>query len=76
MVRARVPAHAAPAQDVYAEDAPGQASGTVVNAADAPQGGSELLAVVQISSLDSASVLRLGAPEGPRLELLPLPSAA
>jgi folate-binding protein YgfZ len=76
MVRARVAAHAAAAQDVYAEDAPGQASGTVVNAADAPEGGSELLAIVQLSSLESGSALRLGAPAGPRLELLPLPAAA
>lgn len=76
MVRARVAAPAAPAADVFAEDSPGQASGTVVNAAPLPEGGSELLAVVQISSLESASALRLGAPDGPRLELLPLPSAA
>ena len=76
MVRARVSAAPAPAMDVFAEDAPGQASGTVVNAAPAPEGSHELLAVVQISSLDAASSLRLGAPDGPRLELLPLPSAA
>lgn len=76
MVRACVAATAVPSQDVYAEDAPGQASGTVVNAAQAPEGGSELLAVVQISSLESASALRLGAADGPRLELLPLPPAA
>jgi folate-binding protein YgfZ len=76
MVRARVAAAAAPAMDVHAEDAPAQASGTVVNAAGLPEGGSELLAVVQISSLESASALRLAAPDGPRLELLPLPSAA
>lgn len=75
MVRARVSAAAAPAMDVFAEDAPGQASGTVVNAAPAPEGGHELLAVVQIGSLESASVLRLGAPDGPQLELLPLPAA-
>jgi folate-binding protein YgfZ len=76
MVRARVTALAAPAQDLFAEDAPAQPSGTVVNAAASPTGGSELLAVVQISSLESASALHLGAPDGPRLELLPLPYAA
>jgi folate-binding protein YgfZ len=76
MVRARVAAPAAPAQDVFAEDAPAQASGSVVNAASSTQGGSELLAVVQISSLDAGSALRLGAADGPRLELLPLPAAA
>lgn len=76
MVRARVAAAAAPAQDVHAEDAPGQPSGSVVNAARLPEGGSELLAVVQISSLESGSALRLGGPDGPRLDLLPLLSAA
>src|SRR5512134_2375969 len=72
MVRARVAAAAAPAADVFAEDMPGQASGSVVSAAPLPEGGSELLAVVQISSLESGSALRLGTPDGQRLELLPL----
>jgi len=76
MVRARVVEPAAPGNDLYAADLPGQASGTVVNAAAAPEGGAELLAVVQISSLESASTIRLGAADGPQLELLPLPSAA
>jgi folate-binding protein YgfZ len=76
MVRARVATVAAPGGELYAEDLPGQASGTVVNAAPAPEGGSELLAVVQISSLEDAAAIRLGAADGPRLELLPLPFAA
>jgi tRNA-modifying protein YgfZ len=76
MVRAHVAAPAAPAQDVFAEDMRGQASGSVVNVAPVPAGGSELLAVVQISSLESGSALRLGAPDGPPLELLPLPFEA
>jgi hypothetical protein len=76
MVRARVAAAATPGNDLYAADLPGQASGTVVNAAPAPEGGTELLAVVQISSLESASPIRLGAGGGPQLELLPLPYAA
>lgn len=76
MVRARVAAAATPGNDLYATDLPGQASGTVVNAAPAPEGGSELLAVVQISSLESASPIRLGAADGPQLELLPLPTTA
>jgi len=76
MVRARVAAAAAPGNDLYADDLPGQASGTVVNAAPAPEGGSELLAVVQISSLESASPIHLGTVDGPQLELLPLPFAA
>jgi len=76
MIRARVAAPAVPAADVFAEDLPGQASGAVANAAPVPEGGCELLAVVQISSLESGSALRLGAPDGPRLELLPLPYEA
>ena len=76
MIRARVGGPAVAAADVFAEDSPGQASGTVVNAAPMPEGGSELLAVVQISSLESGTALRLGAAEGPQLELLPLPYEA
>jgi len=76
MMRARVAAAAAPGGELYADDLPGQASGTVVNAAPAPEGGSELLAVVQISSLESASPIHLGTVDGPQLELLPLPFAA
>jgi folate-binding protein YgfZ len=76
MVRARVAAGAMPAADVFAADVHGQAVGTIVNAAPAPEGGSELLAVVQIDSLESGSTLHLGAPDGPRLELLSLPDAA
>jgi folate-binding protein YgfZ len=76
MVRARVATVAAAGGELYAEDLPGQASGTVVNAAPAPEGGSELLAVVQISSLEDAAAIRLGAADGPPLELLPLPFAA
>jgi tRNA-modifying protein YgfZ len=76
LVRARVAASSAPGNELFAADLPGQASGTVANAAALPEGGSELLAVVQISSLESSSAIRLGAPDGPQLELLPLPAAA
>ncbi len=76
MVRALVKAPAAPGNDLFAGDLPGQASGTVVNAAISAEGGSEILAVVQISSLESASAIRLGAEDGPQLALLPLPAAA
>lgn len=76
MIRARVSAPVTPAADVFAEDLTGQASGTVVNGAPAPEGGSELLAVVQISSLESGSALRLGTPDGAQLDPLPLPYEA
>ena len=75
MVRARVAAAAAAGEELFADGLSGQASGAVVNAAAAPGGGSELLAVAQISVLESARPLRLRSADGPALELLPLPHA-
>jgi folate-binding protein YgfZ len=49
-----------------------QPCATVVNAAPAPGGGSDLLAVCQIAAAASGD-LRLEAPDGPALVLLPLP---
>jgi folate-binding protein YgfZ len=49
-----------------------QACGTVVNAAAAPDGGSDLLAVVQLAAVE-AGALRLDTPDGPALAPLPLP---
>ena len=55
-----------------------QACGTVVQAAASPDGGSDLLAVVQLSALDG--LLRVGTADGPVLAPLalpyPLPAAA
>ncbi|MEP7182443.1 MAG: folate-binding protein [Betaproteobacteria bacterium] len=51
-----------------------QACGTVVNAAPAPAGGTDLLAVVQLAATAAGDV-RLGAPDGPPLVALPLPYA-
>jgi len=51
-----------------------QACGTVVNAAPAPGGGSDLLAVAQTQAA-AESTLHLRAPDGPRLTLLDLPYA-
>jgi len=59
---------------LYSAEMEGQHSGTVVNAAPAPGGGYDLLAVVQISSRESQSV-HLGSLQGPNLEFLPLPYA-
>jgi tRNA-modifying protein YgfZ len=75
MVRARVAAPASAGDEIYADEAPGQPSGTVVNAAPAPDAGSELLAVVQISAIESGQPIRMGAADGPALELLALPYA-
>lgn len=72
MVLAHVDAPAAPGDSLYSADLEGQASGTVVNAAPAPGGGYDLLAVVQVESA-AAHPLHLGALDGPVLTLRPLP---
>lgn len=57
---------------IYAPDLPGQSAGVVVDAQPAPDGGIDLLAVVQLSSVASGE-LHLHRADGPRLELRPLP---
>ena len=52
----------------------GQACGVVVNAAPAPEGGSDLLAVVQLAAAVVGD-LHLGAPDGPALSPRSLPYA-
>jgi hypothetical protein len=44
----------------------------VINAADAPGGGTDFLAAAQLSAAADTD-LRLGAPNGPSATLLPLP---
>jgi len=61
-----------PGDDIFSDDIPGQASGTVVNAQAAPGGGYDLLAVVHHSSRES-SVVRLCSNDGPVLRFLDLP---
>jgi len=75
MVRARVAAPASAGDEIFADEAPGQPSGNVVNAALAPDGHTELLAVVQISAIESGQPIRLRAADGPALALLALPYA-
>ena len=58
-----------PGQELYSDDTPGQASGTVVNAA-----GGESLAVLQISAVEAGSPFR-AQPQAAALEVLPLPYA-
>lgn len=73
MLRARLDAGSAvPGDSVYAPETGDQACGTVVSVAPSPQGGSELLAVVQMSCAE-AGELHLGNSTGSRLELLELP---
>ena len=59
---------------IYSSAYEGQPCGTVVNAAPAPGGGSDLLAVVQIAAAEQGDA-RLRTPDGPRLAPLPLPYA-
>lgn len=59
---------------IFAPNFGEQAAGTVVDAQPAPDGGHDLLAVVQIASAD-AGMLSLHKPDGPRLTLHPLPYA-
>lgn len=72
MYLAQLAADMAPAPGDELFDPDGQANGMVVNAAPAPGGGYDLLAVVQVTSVEAGDV-RWKSPEGPRLVFLPLP---
>jgi len=61
-----------PGTKLYGSAFGDQACGTIVNAAAAPAGGSDLLAVVQLAAL-AAQPLHAGTPSGPVLTPLPLP---
>jgi folate-binding Fe-S cluster repair protein YgfZ len=61
-----------PGEELFSEDLGAQSAGTVVNAAPAPAGGFDLLAVVQMASVATAKV-RFGAPSGGKLHFRPLP---
>jgi len=74
MFLAHVDAEAAPGDSLFSADIEGQATGTVVNAAPAPNGGYDLLAVAQIESANSQT-LHLKAADGAALTLKPLPYA-
>ena len=63
-----------PGEAIYAPDFPGQAAGTVVDAQPAPDGGYDLLAVIQISSATNGA-LHLESETGPRIVLHSLPYA-
>jgi len=57
---------------LFSSDLDGQASGMVVNAQAAPDGGYDLLAVVQTASIAQAAV-HFGSADGPILSIQPLP---
>ena len=62
----------APGDRLYSAVFGDQACGSVVNACPAPGGGHDLLAVLQNAARDSGDV-RLAAPDGRKLALMPLP---
>jgi folate-binding protein YgfZ len=71
MYLAHVAANAQAGEDLFSADNTEQSCGTVVNAAPAPDGGVDLLAVVQTGSL--AGAVHLGSPQGEVLQFLTLP---
>lgn len=72
MYLAHVSASAQAGSELFSPDLPDQACGMVVNAAPAPAGGADILAVMQMSSAEGGEV-HLGGPAGPRLEFGTLP---
>jgi len=74
MFLAHVDVEAAPGDNLYSADFEGQATGTVVNAAPAPTGGFDVLAVAQVESANTQT-LHLKAADGAALSLKPLPYA-
>lgn len=74
MYLAHVDSIAKPGDHLYSEDMAGQSSGMIANAAAAPDGGYDVLAVVQIASHD-AHPIHLGSLDGEMLHFAPLPYA-
>jgi folate-binding protein YgfZ len=61
-----------PGDKLYSPNFGEQACGTVVNAARAPEGGYDVLAVIQIASAEKGEV-RWSSSSGPKLEFMQLP---
>jgi hypothetical protein len=77
MYRAHITTDSAPqpGQSLYTAHAEtGQDAGMIVDAQTAPQGGYEVLAVVQSADVELGDV-RLGGPQGAALKFLDLPYA-
>ncbi|HTQ76062.1 MAG TPA: folate-binding protein [Burkholderiales bacterium] len=74
MFLANVPAPARAGDPLFSDDLDGQSSGTVLNAEASPEGGYDILAVVQSASRERAT-FHLGSVGGPALRFLPLPYA-
>jgi len=73
MYRASVPVSAIqPGTALYAPETGAQSCGNIVFASAAETGNAECLAVVQTTCRETGEV-HLGAPDGPKLDFLPLP---
>ena len=72
MYLAHIAGSAQAGDPLFSAEVEGQSCGMVANAAPAPDGGCDLLAVMQISSHDAQSV-HLGSLQGEVLRFLPLP---
>jgi folate-binding protein YgfZ len=75
MVLAHSAAAAQSGDELFSDDVAGQANGMVVNASAAPDGGFDLLGVVQSASAEQSRV-HLRAPDGPVLDIQALPYSA
>jgi folate-binding protein YgfZ len=64
--------HPQPGDKLHSSDFGEQACGTVVNAASSPEGGHDVLAVIQIASSEKGEV-HWKAPGGPALKFMQLP---
>jgi tRNA-modifying protein YgfZ len=74
MYRIHVDSALAAGDELFSADFDGQASGMIVNAAPAPNGGFEALAVIQIESAASQT-MHVRTIDGPILKILDLPYA-
>lgn len=70
--RARMASEAVPGTHVFAPETGDQHCGAMVSVAPSPAGGFECLVCVQIGAVEAGEV-HVGAPDGDRLEFLPLP---
>lgn len=61
-----------PGDELFGADAEGQPSGMIVNAQPSPDGGFDVLAVIQTASAEAGSI-HWKSQDGPVLRLLPLP---
>lgn len=74
MYRARLETAVAPGTHVYAPETGDQHCGEIATVAPSPEGGFEVLAVLQASCAEAGDV-HVGAAAGPRLDFQPLPYA-